>query len=54
MEGLDEIIRGATAEISEEYFLLPIHGAPAQRRERVSSCEAITRCGASLTKAHGS
>ncbi|MEJ0098497.1 MAG: methionyl-tRNA formyltransferase-like protein [Pseudomonadota bacterium] len=35
MERLDEILRRATAGISEEYFLLPIHGAAAQRRERV-------------------
>jgi hypothetical protein len=35
MERLDEVIRGATRQIQAEYFLLPIHGAPAQRRERV-------------------
>ena len=35
MEMFDQVMRGATAAIPPEYFLLPIGGAPARHRERV-------------------
>jgi len=35
MHELDEILQRATAAISGEYFLLPIHGADPVYRERV-------------------
>lgn len=35
METFDEVLREATAQVPEEYFLLPIGGAPARHRERV-------------------
>lgn len=35
MKELDDILRGATAEVGSSYIELPIHGAPAVYRERV-------------------
>lgn len=35
MEQFTDILREATARISDEYFLLPVHGAPSVYRERV-------------------
>src|SRR5689334_12222656 len=35
MEQLDRVIQDATAAIDGEYFLLPVHGGDAVRRERV-------------------
>ena len=35
MEHLDDLLQQATAAISREYFLLPVHGADPVHRERV-------------------